>query len=546
MVGKTGRSRCFLVETTVDQTQQRLTNALWEWTEEVWIVCQLWENRTSVPPSLTWMILGTEKEASYSPLAWWDEAQTLRHQLQAKVSPLPAETELYPSEFQEETASHRWVLECCHNNYAVSKYANMSGKSVRIAVVDTGYTEHDQLNDGTPDRLRVLEGKNYVETSVENDPLDRSPTQVPAVFGHGTAVASVMMSGHAAWEAEEVYGIAPDAEVIPYRVSPCLSLTDPISKQATALAIEHATAAGCEVIFVGVQSFWAGNAIRKAVHAALDRGVIVVAGAGEVFWDQAPAVVLAPARFPGVVGVAACDATRRVCPWSARGTGVDLSAPGEHVWASEGLQSDGKHRVRRWSGTAFSAAIVAGSVARWLQRWRGDQLFESTGNKLERSLLFRQAVRNCSLLSPSGTNNEHQLWGAGVLDSEKLLSYAIRPLSVADRLLPDTFPVSHCDEFCSLVAPDMGNSQRSSSLSSLIQAGLIRNFRIKSLDVDDFLEEFGEELAMSYVFLTKQERCMWLAKWGIRVPEIHDSHAVGGNLPKIPTIFSKRLQANLR
>ena len=85
------------------------------------------------------------------------------------------------------------------------------------------------------------------------------------------------------------------------------------------------------------------------------RGHLVVAAVGN---DGPAAPPLYPASYPGVVGVTAVDARRRVLFEAGRGPQVRFAAPGADMSAAKSVQTF--ELVR---GTSFAAPIVAGLLA---------------------------------------------------------------------------------------------------------------------------------------------------------------------------------------
>jgi thermitase len=99
--------------------------------------------------------------------------------------------------------------------------------------------------------------------------------------------------------------------------------------------------------------------LRDAVAYAIDRGVVVVAAAGN---EQANALSY-PASYDGVISVAAVDAQGRQAYFSNSGDGLFISAPGVGIVSA---YSDGKTVIG--SGTSQAAAITSGAISALLSR----------------------------------------------------------------------------------------------------------------------------------------------------------------------------------
>jgi subtilisin family serine protease len=91
------------------------------------------------------------------------------------------------------------------------------------------------------------------------------------------------------------------------------------------------------------------------VAALVKRGHLLVAAVGN---DGPAAPPLYPASYPGVIGVTAVDARRRILPEAGRGAQVAFAAPGADMVAAD--MAGGYTAVR---GTSFAAPLVAGLLA---------------------------------------------------------------------------------------------------------------------------------------------------------------------------------------
>ena len=170
-------------------------------------------------------------------------------------------------------------------------------------------------------------------------------TPVPAV--HGTAVASLL-----AGRTGRFRGVAPGAE---------LYAADVFCGRPTGGAVDEIAAAFAwlmneQVPVINVSLVGPPNrTLESVVAGAVARGYLIVAAVGN---DGPAAPPLYPAAWPGVVGVTAVDARRRVLPEAERGPQVKFAAPGADMAAARSPQ--GFALVR---GTSFAAPIVAGLLA---------------------------------------------------------------------------------------------------------------------------------------------------------------------------------------
>lgn len=164
---------------------------------------------------------------------------------------------------------------------------------------------------------------------------------------HGTEVASLMVGRSARFG-----GAAPGATLYAADVY----CGRPTGGNVEAIAQALAWLVGLRVAVINVSLVGPPNALLEhVVRRAVSRGFLIVAAVGN---DGPAAPPLYPAAYPGVIGVTAVDARRRVLFEAERGPQVSFAAPGADIVAAS--LPDGFARVR---GTSFAAPLVAGLLA---------------------------------------------------------------------------------------------------------------------------------------------------------------------------------------
>ena len=210
------------------------------------------------------------------------------------------------------------------------------GAGVIVAVVDTGVAAAPDL-DG-----RILPGWNVL--SGTDDATDDN--------GHGTHVAGTIaeLEGNGIAEA----GSAPDAQILPVKVLAADgSGTDSGIAQGIVWAVDH----GARVINLSLGGPDRSQTLSSAVSYARAHGVMIVAAAGN---EAGP--VDYPARFGGVVAVAALDRTLKPAWFSNHGRQVDLAAPGVEI-VQQTIDGAGGFTDESLSGTSMASPHVAGALA---------------------------------------------------------------------------------------------------------------------------------------------------------------------------------------
>jgi subtilisin family serine protease len=198
----------------------------------------------------------------------------------------------------------------------------------------------------------ILEGGTAIILQQETTPiLEQETTPIlegnkyPA-YGHGTMVAGL------------IHLVAPDAKIMPVRAFGANGKAT-ISQivQAIAWAVDH----GADVINMSFSVRQQSDALDAAIDAAVRRGVICVASAGN---DNQANPQVWPAAYDNVIGVAATDNSMIRASFSNYGSQlVTLAAPGAGVITTYPMG----HYAQVW-GTSFSAPFVSGAASLLLDR----------------------------------------------------------------------------------------------------------------------------------------------------------------------------------
>lgn len=236
----------------------------------------------------------------------------------------------------------------------------LDGTGVTVAIIDTG------IDAGHPE----FDGANlaaWIDLAEDREqPYDAN--------GHGTHVAG-LVAGQG-----PLRGGAPGVALIVVNV---FGQDGRSSDTRVASGIDFAVQRGADIIGLSLGGETLpvlGTATEDAARAAVDRGVLVVAAAGNEGPDNAD--VSSPANVPGVIAVAAIGSDRRVADFSSRGSdaapllpglggGLDrqppnekpeIAAPGDGI---VGPWRDGAYAEA--SGTSSAVPFVVSALALLLQ-----------------------------------------------------------------------------------------------------------------------------------------------------------------------------------
>ena len=276
------------------------------------------------------------------------------------------------------------------------------GLDVIVAQPDTGITQHPELVG-----ITSVPGYDFVDDKQGNtDPLDYIGNP-----GHGTATASVLISGSAG----RVTGVAPKSKHMSIRA---IESVIRVSQLSVAEAIEFAIDNKAHVITMsrgGVPSIPLWLALRRAV----ENNLIVFAAAGNCVGE-----VVFPARYENCVAVAGVNAKDE--PWQGTCCGPDvaISAPGENVYRASVKRDNATgvitFGVGQGQGTSFAVALTAGVAALWLAHHGRDKLIafaKSKGETLQ--AMFRRLLR--ATARRPGANWDATTMGVGIVDANALL-----------------------------------------------------------------------------------------------------------------------------
>ena len=290
------------------------------------------------------------------------------------------------------------------------------GKNVVVAHPDTGYTIHPELVAGN----RVLVARGYDFESDDTDPVDPLKGKAPS---HGTSTGSVIMSRagkDVPDNSEYVSGVAPQSKLIPIRVSTSVVH---LSFRKLTRAIYHAIDTRAHVISMSLGGPFYSQALHMAIAQAIEKGIVVIAAAG----NEWPFVIY-PAKLKEVIAVAASNCADKPWSGSARGSAVDITAPGESIWRAKTRKTANKpFAVSRSNGTSYATAITAGTCALWIAFHGRSKLITKYGVE-NLSAAFRLCLSS-SARTPS--NWKKSKYGSGLVDAKALLSLPLPTKSAA-------------------------------------------------------------------------------------------------------------------
>ena len=267
-----------------------------------------------------------------------------------------------------------------------------TGRGAVVAVIDTG------VNASHPDlQGRLLAGHDFVENDATPQDGD----------GHGTHITGIVAASTG--NGDGVESVAPGAMVLPIRV---LDDNGEGFTEDLVEAMDYAVAQGADVINLSLSSTLPilGDLLdptfAEAVDRALDRGVVVVAVAG----NNALPICENPVAQGRVLCVGAVDRRRQRSAYSSFGLGLSIVAPGGSgapVTGENVLSTYTLPLYEEVAGTSQASPHVAGVAALLVSKG-------ITGQAAVRRILATAA--------DAGASGPDLVYGAGILNARQAVA----------------------------------------------------------------------------------------------------------------------------
>ncbi|SHK53762.1 Serine protease, subtilisin family [Clostridium cavendishii DSM 21758] len=220
--------------------------------------------------------------------------------------------------------------------------SGLTGKGVKIGVIDTGVASHSDLS--------IAGGVNVISGAATSYADDN---------GHGTHVAGIIggkgVNGG-------VKGVAPDSSI--YAVKALDSSGSGYTSDIIA-GIDWAIQNKMDIVSMSLGSSESDVSLQNAVDTAYSKGILVVAAAGNDGNSSGTGTnVNYPANYSSVIAVGAVDSSNTRASFSSTGSKVEVSAPGVNV-ASTYLNGG----YVQMSGTSMATPFVSGDLALLKQKY---------------------------------------------------------------------------------------------------------------------------------------------------------------------------------
>lgn len=213
--------------------------------------------------------------------------------------------------------------------------SNLTGKGIKISVVDTG------IDTGHVD-LRIAGGTSVVSytTSYNDD------------NGHGTHVTGIIGALN---NNVGTVGVAPDADIYAVKV---LDETGAGFLSDIIKGIDWSITNKMDIINLSLGSEEPSLSLQSIVKKAYDNGILVVASSGNSGSSPTLNTMNYPAQYNSVISVGAVDSSLKVANFSSSGPTLETTAPGVNI-----LSTYKENSYEILSGTSMAAPYVTGNLA---------------------------------------------------------------------------------------------------------------------------------------------------------------------------------------
>jgi minor extracellular protease Epr len=221
--------------------------------------------------------------------------------------------------------------------------SGLTGKGVKIAIIDTGAGPHSDLV--------IAGGTNVINGSTTTSYADDN--------GHGTHVAGIIAAQGLNGSVE---GVAPGASI--YAVK-ALDSTGSGYTSDIISGIDWAIENKIDIISLSLGSSQSDVLLQNAVDTAYNNGILITAAAGnDGNTSGTGSNIEYPANYASVIAVGAVDSTNTRAYFSSTGSKLEVSAPGVGV-----LSTYLNGGYEQMSGTSMATPFVAADLALLKQKY---------------------------------------------------------------------------------------------------------------------------------------------------------------------------------
>lgn len=229
----------------------------------------------------------------------------------------------------------------------------ITGKGVRVAILDTGIQKHEDLN--------LLGGYNAYDST---KPYDKD-----LAINHGTKVAGAVAMQN---NDKGMIGIAPGVELYAVRIDDGKGAINRTIWSAQIKAIDWCIKNKMDAINCSFSSTTESMARREAFEKAYEAGIAIFCSAGNTqpSGDEVTSTIGYPSKYPFVVTTANINSDKSRYTTSSIGRGINFSNGGVAVNLTNidnSLEVSDKYQVG--TGTSYASPITMGMYALYKEKY---------------------------------------------------------------------------------------------------------------------------------------------------------------------------------
>ena len=257
----------------------------------------------------------------------------------------------------------------------------ITGKGIKIAIIDTGCSNHSDLN------KNIIGGKNFTTEDNRNELIYND------YCGHGTHVAGIIGANG------KMKGVAPNASLLILKV---LEKNGNGNMESLVNAVNYAISQRVDIINMSLGCKADITELQDAIKLAIDKGIVVVSASGNEGDGNANTNEIDyPSGYEQVISVGAMDNRRLATTFSNSNCYVDILAPGVNIISTA---IDNSYVLM--DGTSMACPHISGAIA-LLKEWGKTEF----GRNLSVMELYAQLIKNTIELN----NVDRKIQGNGMV-----------------------------------------------------------------------------------------------------------------------------------
>ena len=266
-----------------------------------------------------------------------------------------------------------------------SHWTKTKGENVTVMVIDSGLTNHPDIEDNEIKKL----SKSFIKNSPKQD-----------IQGHGTHVGGIIVAQNNAFG---VVGVAPKAKIISVKALNKYGKTNSSILQE---CLEYALEVKPDIINLSLGTYQRQKSLEPLYKKIIyDANIPIVCAAG----NSGKKGVMYPARYPYTISVGSYNEEKTLSDFSSfsKEKYIDFVAPGDKILST---YLKGKYAVM--SGTSMAAPFLAGILALLISEYKEN-------NKSYTVEELRNVLASASI--DMGIKGKDNKFGHGIINIERAL-----------------------------------------------------------------------------------------------------------------------------